>query len=85
MNSVVKPDLVNVLGWFGAVAGPLAAAILALNIPVSPYAYPLFLLSSLCMTAHGIAVRDNKVVTQNMLFNIINLVGVIRWLPAGVL
>ncbi|POP51514.1 hypothetical protein [Zhongshania marina] len=83
MNTATKPVFVNFVGWFGAVSGPVAAAILALNIPVSPYAYPLFLLSSLCMTAHGIAVKDNKVVTQNMLFNIINLIGVIRWLPGG--
>lgn len=73
--------MIDLLGYVGALAGPLGAVLLALNIRISPYGYVFFLLSSVCMTVYGIAGQDDKVVLQNGLFTLINLVGLIRWFP----
>ena len=73
--------MIDFLGYLGAVTGPLGAILLALNIRISPIGYVFFLLSSVSMTVFGLAVDSGQVVLQNGLFTVINLVGLVRWMP----
>lgn len=80
-NAAQQSKSYALIGWVGAIAGPLGAILLALNIQISPFGYPLFLLSSVCMTIHGVRKCDTQLIAQSVLFNIINLIGLVRWLP----
>ncbi len=70
----------ELIGWIGTYAGPLGAVLLALNIPISPWGYVLFIISSLAMAGYGLWIADEKVVTQQVLFSVINAVGLCNWL-----
>jgi hypothetical protein len=75
-------EIQNIIGWLGSVVGPAGAIVLALNIPISRYGYVLFLLSSVFMCLHGVWIDDVQVLTQNLLYTGINLIGVWRWVVA---
>lgn len=77
MNKFLKTSI-SALSFWGAIFGAL---LLALNIPVSGWAYIPFLLSNIASIY--IMRRDNgpKVITwQIFAFTIINVIGFIRWI-----
>jgi hypothetical protein len=66
------------ISFWGAV---IASLLLALNIPISGWAYILFLLSNF---ASAYIMRDTTtpkaIVYQNYYFVVINIIGIARWL-----
>ena len=71
------------LQWYGAVAGVIAAAVVALDIGRRPtgWAFVLFCTSSAALIAWGFLQPDSKGIgAQNILLLVINLIGVYRYL-----
>lgn len=73
--------MLDSIGYIGAISGPFGALLLAMNVRLSPFGYIFFLVSSISMTIFGFAVSSEQVVIQNGLFTVINLVGLVRWMP----
>lgn len=76
----MKAPVVLALEWGGAILSILGAALLALNIAISPWAYILYTISSILLLAWALHQRAYGIVTQNLIFTIINIVGIYRWL-----
>jgi hypothetical protein len=73
------------LQWYGAVAGAVAALIVALNLGVrkTGYAFVIFVTSSLALIAWGFLNDEGRGIgTQNLVLLAINLIGVYRYLIA---
>ena len=85
--------MLDILQWYGAVAGVIAALLVASNISrrVSGWAFVLFVTSSIALIAWGFLGEDAAGIGwQNICLLIINLWGVYRYLirkedpdPAG--
>jgi len=71
---------IKVLEWSGALLGVSAALLLALNVPLSAWAYVLYLLSSLCLMVWAYWQKAYGLVFQNLVFVAINVLGIYRWL-----
>lgn len=65
--------------WAG-ILGANGALLVALNVPWSGYAFPLFLASSLLWSWVGWRRRDPDLCGMNLVFTACNLLGVYRWL-----
>ena len=70
----------NTLEWTGSLTGVSAAILLALNIPISGWAYIFYLLSSILLMIWGIRKKAHGVAFQNFVFIAINILGIYRWL-----
>lgn len=70
------------LEWAGTVMAVSAAVLLAINIPISGWAYVFYLLSSLLLTWWGFRKRAYGIAMQNVVFIAINIIGIYRWLIA---
>lgn len=68
--------LLQWVGCFLAVGGSL---LLALNNRLSGWGFVLFLLSNFCWLAFGFMTQAPGLVTMQVLFIAVNLVGVYRW------
>ena len=69
--------------WYGAVAGVVAAAVVAFDLGRRPtgWAFVLFCTSSVALIAWGFLQPDSKGIgAQNILLLLINLIGVHRYL-----
>jgi len=66
--------------WSGALLGVGAALLLALNIPISAWAYVLYLLSSILLLLWAVLEKAYGIAFQNFVFILINLIGIYRWL-----
>jgi hypothetical protein len=75
--------LVNVLQWYGAAAGAIAALIVSLDLGRKPtgYGFVIFVTSSIALIIWGFLSRDGDGIgAQNVILFAINLVGVYRYL-----
>ena len=68
------------LGWAGTTFGIAGAALLSLNIAISPIGYLLFLVSSILLSLWAYRDRHTHQLVMQMVFTAINLNGVINWL-----
>ena len=78
--------LLNILEWYGAVAGVIAALIVAGNLGnrVTGWAFILFVSSSLALIAWGFWSEDaSGIGWQNVCLLMINVFGVYRYLVAS--
>lgn len=66
--------------WSGALLGVGAALLLALNIAISAWAYVLYLCSSILLLIWAIFKKAYGIAFQNLIFILINLIGIYRWL-----
>lgn len=71
------------LEWVGAMIAVVAAIMLALNVSISPWAFVLYLISSVLLTIWGWHREAYGIAMQNMIFIIINSLGIYRWLIVG--
>jgi len=58
----------------------IAAIMLALNITISPWAFVLYLISSVMLAVWGWYSGARGIAFQNMIFIVINLLAIYRWL-----
>ncbi|WBY17071.1 hypothetical protein PF049_02600 [Erythrobacteraceae bacterium WH01K] len=75
--------MLDILQWYGAIAGVMAALLVASNISrqVSGWAFVLFVTSSIALIAWGFLSEDaDGIGWQNICLLIINLWGVYRYL-----
>ena len=89
----MSEPLLNVLQWYGAAAGALAALIVSLDLGRRPtgWAFVIFVTSSLALIAWGFFNGQSEGIgTQNIVLFGINVLGVYRYLirkkaphPAG--
>ncbi|RUA27561.1 MAG: hypothetical protein DSY76_05205 [Bacteroidetes bacterium] len=66
--------------WVGAMIAVIAAIMLALNLTISPWAFVLYLISSVILTAWGWYSGARGIAVQNMIFIVINTLAIYRWL-----
>ena len=79
----MNQTLLDILQWYGAGAGAVAALIVALNLGAQKtgYGFCIFVSSSLALIAWGFLSEDGAGIgTQNIVLLIINGVGVYRYL-----
>ena len=75
--------LVDVLQWYGAIAGAIAALIVSLDLGRKPtgYGFVIFVTSSIALILWGfMSSEGDGIGTQNVVLFVINLVGVYRYL-----
>ena len=70
----------RLLEWSGAMIAVAAAIMLALNITISPWAFVLYLISSVILTVWGWYSGARGIALQNMIFIVINALAIYRWL-----
>ena len=75
-----RRKLSKMIEWSGSLTGISAAVLLALNIPISAWAYVFYLLSSILLLIWGLREQAHGVAFQNFVFIAINLLGIYRWL-----
>lgn len=66
--------------WIGTIAGICGGVLIALNIAISKYAFLIFLVSSISWLIQGYKNKDNALVLLNIVFIVIDLIGIYRWL-----
>ena len=75
--------LLNVLQWYGAGAGAIAALIVSLDLGRRPtgWAFVIFVTSSIALIGWGFLNDEGEWIgTQNIVLLVINLIGVYRYL-----
>lgn len=70
----------RLLEWSGAMIAVVAAIMLALNITISPWAFVLYLISSVILAVWGWYSGARGIALQNMIFIVINTLAIYRWL-----
>jgi nicotinamide riboside transporter PnuC len=70
----------KILEMIGAVCGIAGAILVSLNIPQSKYGFILFLISSILLGVVSWQRKTQYLLTMQMVFLGINIVGVVRWL-----
>jgi len=63
----------------GAICGVAGAVLVSLNIPQSKYGFVLFLISSILLGIVSWQRKMQYLLTMQMVFLGINIVGVVRW------
>ncbi len=82
----MNETLLNILQWYGAGAGLIAALIVSLNLGIRPtgWAFVIFVSSSIALIAWGFLNDEGQGIGwQNIGLLAINVVGVYRYLFAG--
>jgi nicotinamide riboside transporter PnuC len=74
-----KPLWLKVLDYVGAVAGVLGATIIALNLGLNFWGYAVFLISSTFYMVFGYATRNWGLMTMNIIFCGVNVIGLVRY------
>jgi nicotinamide riboside transporter PnuC len=69
----------KILEMIGAVCGVAGAVLVSLNIPQSKYGFILFLISSVLLGIVSWQRKMQYLLTMQMVFLGINIVGVVRW------
>jgi len=68
------------LEWGASAATLAGASLLAINVGISPWAYPVMLGGSLLWVASAVKMRDHPLMLMNIGFVLINSIGIWRWL-----
>ena len=82
----MNETLLNILQWYGAGAGLIAALIVSLNLGIRPtgWAFVVFVTSSIALIAWGFLNDEGQGIGwQNIGLLAINVVGVYRYLFAA--
>lgn len=70
------------LKWLSTLLFLSAGTLVSLNIPMSKYAFWLFLMGHLTLTYMFSKAKDNPMLLQNGFFIFIDLIGIYRWFLA---
>lgn len=73
----------SVSEWTGSATGATGAMLLALNLPVSGYAWLLLLLSNAAWIFYAVQKRICSILLMQLVFTTTSLVGIHRWLIAA--
>jgi hypothetical protein len=70
----------KVVKWLGTVLQLAGSAIVAIHLSWSGWGFPIMLAGALVWGAIAIRHRDWALATLNLVFSVINIVGIWRWL-----
>lgn len=73
----------NLLRWIGTVTGIMGAVLVALNIEETRYGFIFFLVSALLYSYTSWKDRDYPMLSLQVTFACIDLLGIWRWFFAG--
>lgn len=73
-------DLTIVLKWSSTVLNIAAGVLIALNLPASPLAFPLFALANFGWLLAAVRMREPSIALLNGAFLVINGFGCWQWL-----
>ena len=79
----MSETLLNVLQWYGAIAGTIAALVVSLDLGrrATGWAFVLFVTASIAYVGWGFLNDEGKAVAwQNIALFVINVIGVYRYL-----
>ena len=79
----MSANLLELLEWYGAIAGALAAFIVSLDLGrrATGWAFVIFVTSSIALIGWGLLGDESQGIgTQNIVLLAINLIGVYRYL-----
>ncbi|HEX8579405.1 MAG TPA: hypothetical protein VIA98_14075 [Allosphingosinicella sp.] len=79
----MSESFLNVLQWYGAIAGTIAALVVSLDLGrrATGWAFVLFVTASVAYVAWGFLNDEGKAVAwQNTVLFVVNLIGVYRYL-----
>ena len=68
------------LEWIGSLSGIAGALLLALNIKLSPWAYPLFFASNITLAVWAWMGNSNGMLLMQSVMAVISALGVYRWI-----
>lgn len=74
--------MMRALKWLGTAAGIAGAVLLAAKVPASGWGFVLFLVSSASWAIAAWRDREGALLTLQIGFTAINVLGVYRWLLA---
>ncbi len=66
--------------WTGTALQLAGCIVLAMNVEISPYAYPVMAAGSILWTGCAITMRETSLALLNVGFTAINCLGIWRWL-----
>ena len=69
----------KIFEMIGAICGVAGAVLVSLNIPQSKYGFILFLISSILLGIVSWQRKMQYLLTMQMVFLGINMVGIVRW------
>ena len=73
----------KLLEWSGSILAVTGATLLAMHVSFSGWAFVIYLVSSLILLVWGVRKEAYGIAAQNLVFTIINVVGIYRWLIVG--
>jgi hypothetical protein len=79
----MSDNLLELLEWYGAIAGAIAALIISLDLGrrATGWAFVIFVTSSLALIGWGLLGEESEGIgTQNIVLFVINVIGVYRYL-----
>lgn len=71
--------MTDFLGWTGTILGCVGALLLALNVPISRYAFICFIAANVFLISYASRRADYPVLALYLVMTLISLVGVRRW------
>lgn len=71
--------MIEQIKWGAVAINILSALLLAINIGISKYGYIGFLMASIVLAVIALQQRDQQYFTLNLVFSLINIAGVARW------
>ena len=80
MGTVRNHSSDKALEWFGSMTGIAGAVLLAMNFDGSKYGFIFFLLSSFALIVFSYRRELTGLLTQQMVFFGINVLGIYRWM-----
>lgn len=71
--------MTDFLGWSGTLLGCIGALLLALNLPISRYAFVCFIAANALLICYASRRADYPVLALYLVMTLISLLGVRRW------
>jgi hypothetical protein len=76
---ILTPHLTR-LKWAAACCGATGSVLIAANIPISGWAFVVFLLSSTLWMTASMLMRERAILAEATVYTLINCIGIYRWL-----
>lgn len=72
--------MMNSVKWAAVMVNVFSALLLSMNIIYSKYGYIGFLIASIVLAIIAVRQKDAQYFTLNLIFSLINIAGVVRWI-----
>jgi hypothetical protein len=76
----VDMSLVNVMAWFGSIAGLIGSLLLAVNAEYSGWGFVAFLVSNAAWFYYGVKTKTWSMCVMQIGFTLTSILGIYRWM-----